>query len=75
MMVMLGIFLFGAALAVSVYAIGVTVAPNLDRIGDALAGRNRHFAPLETLVLAERRIAVRRWSAQKAAPARRRAAA
>lgn len=75
-MTMLVFLVFGLGLSASAYAIWATVAPNLSRIGDALQSRERHFAPLETLVLAERRIAVRRWaSAPSSAPVRVSAAA
>lgn len=63
-MMVLALGAFGGALALSGYAIWSTIAPNLDRITDALYGRApQRFAPLSGLVLAERRIAVRRWAA------------
>lgn len=62
MLMMLDSLVFVGAAAAAGYAIVATVAPNLARIGEALGGSPRHFAPLETLVLAERRIAVRRWA-------------
>lgn len=75
MLTVLGFLIFAGAFAVAAYAMAVTVAPNLSRIGDALAGRAPQFAPLGALVLAERRIAVRRWASGPAAPARWREAA
>lgn len=55
--------IFGAALAVVVYAIASTVAPEAGRIVEILFARPQpRFAPLSSLVHAERRIAVRRWA-------------
>lgn len=69
MMTLLGISLFGLALAIAVYAIWATVAPNVHAIAGALAGRSRHFAPLE--VAPVRRRLVRHWQVAPApAPAR-----
>lgn len=68
---------FGGAAGVSLYSLVCGVSPEMDRIVRALRGEPRaRFAPLAHLARAERRIAVRRWSA--AAPAmvqQRRAAA
>lgn len=64
-MTMLGIFFFSLALATSAYAIWACVAPNVDKILDALAGRPRYFAPLD--VAPARRRLVRQW---EVAPAR-----
>ena len=75
-MVILAFGAFGGALALSGYALWSSVAPNLDRITDALYGRApAAFQPLSGLVLAERRIAVRRWaSVSRPAAAMREAA-
>lgn len=63
-MAILAFVAFGGAFGLSAYAIWSTVAPQLDRITDALFGRApQTFQPLSGLVLAERRIAVRRWAA------------
>ena len=62
LMVLDSLVIVGSAAAAG-YAIVATVAPNLARIRKALSGSPQPFAPLETLVLAERRIAVRRWAA------------
>jgi hypothetical protein len=64
MMTVVAILIFGGALALSVFVLASTVVPQLDRITDALYGRSQpRFEPLAKLVLAERRIAVRRWAA------------
>lgn len=65
-----GIVVFVGAFAASVSVIYASVAPQWQRIvrlarGHAEAG----FAPLATLAVAERRIAVRRWSAAHPVPA------
>jgi hypothetical protein len=75
MLIVLDSVVFVGGLTAAAYAIGTTVAPNLSRIGDALAGRPQRFAPLQTLVRAERRIAVRRWSSAPRYSVRRREAA
>jgi hypothetical protein len=63
----MAILVFGGALSAAAYAILATIAPELGRIADALAGRSgARFEPLASLVQAERRIAVRRWSAGSA---------
>jgi hypothetical protein len=66
---------FMAAAAAAGYAIRATVSPNLTKIRAALAGQSQHFAPLQTLVQAERRIAVRRWAAAPRSAVRWREAA
>lgn len=75
MSIMLDFLVFGGAFGASCYAIGATIAPRMTQIRDALAGRPQHFAPLQTLVQAERRIAVRRWAAAPRFPAQMREAA
>ncbi len=68
-MIVLGILIFAGAFGIASYAIAATILPRLDRIADALAGRPQAaFAPLSDLVIAERRIAVRRWAANSQAP-------
>lgn len=67
MMTALAMLVFGGAFALSMYAITATIVPAADQIRAALAGDvQRNFAPLAELVLAERRIAVRRWAATPA---------
>ena len=67
MLIVLDVSVFGGATAGSLYALGSTVIPNAGKIMDALAGRPQHrFEPLATLVRAENRIAVRRWSSASA---------
>lgn len=63
MMTVMSVGVFAGTLGVSIYAIAATVAPRLDQIAAALRGQPqaRHL-PLASLVQAERRIAVRRWS-------------
>ncbi len=76
MMMLLTIFVFACALTIALAAIAITVLPRLDQITRALAGLPATPAhPLATLVRAERRIAVRRWSAASPAPVRLRRAA
>lgn len=77
MMAVMSVLVFGGALAVAMYAMAATLVPELGRIAAVLAGRPaERFAPLATLVRAERRIAVRRWAAAAPRnPARWRAAA
>ena len=63
MLIVLDVLVFGGAALGAGYAIGTTVVPNARRILDALAGHAEpRFEPLATLVQAENRIAVRRWS-------------
>ena len=76
MMNLLDFCVFAGAFGVSAFAIGATIVPKWERIGAALAGRQTVDRPLETLVRAERRIAVRVWASTPRAPsARWRAAA
>ena len=76
MMTLLGILVFSAALGIAGWTILATIAPQIDRIVAALAGRSQaSFQPLGALVIAERHIAVRRWSAMQRAPVLVRAAA
>ena len=75
-MMMLGFLVFSIAAVVAGGTVFATLVSNAGRIADALAGRPQGgFHPLTTLVRAERRIAVRRWSAAPRASARLRAAA
>lgn len=72
MMMIVSTLVFGGALSLSAYAMFATMRPELGRMTDALFGRSRpRFEPLATLVRAERRIAVRRWSAASPHPAAR----
>ena len=69
----LGIMVFSGAFGTASVAIASTVAPQWRRILRLAAGYpETAFAPLSSLVHAERRIAVRRWaSAPIPAPIRR----
>ena len=59
----LGIMVFSGAFGTASVAIVSTVAPQWRRIVRLAAGRPEiAFAPLSSLVHAERRIAVRRWA-------------
>lgn len=63
MMIFVTFVIFAGALAVSLYAMIATIVPAADQIRRALAGEpQRPFAPLAQLVLAEQRIAIRRWA-------------
>lgn len=75
MLMLLDSLVFMGAFGAAVYAIGATVAPNLGRIGDALAGRPQPEMPVAPRVRAARRAAVRRWSAASATAVRLREAA
>lgn len=67
---------FLGAFATSGLTIAGMVGPQWRRIARLAAGHvEPTFAPLTTLVQAERRIAVRRWANATPTPARRRAAA
>lgn len=56
---------FAGAMMASLVVMFVTIAPQWRRIvGLMLGQREAGFAPLATLAVAERRIAVRRWAAQ-----------
>lgn len=71
MMVVVSIVVFAGALATALAVIAFAVGPLWSRILRVIAGQaDRGFAPLEQLVRAERRIAVRR-RASLPAPARR----
>ena len=69
MLIVLDVLVFGGATVGAFYALGSTLVPNAGRIMDALAGRpQQRFEPLATLVRAENRIAVRRWSTSSGRP-------
>ena len=64
MLAILTVLIFGGALATSAAVIYAMVAPQWRRIvGLAMGHDETSFAPLRTLAIAERRIAVRRWAA------------
>ena len=73
MVAVISILVFAGALALSVGVIAAMVAPQWRRIARLASGQvEQGFAPLHTLALAERRIAVRRWAAAPVpAPIRR----
>ena len=63
MMAVVGSMVFVGAMATAVMAMWLTVAPQWNRIVRLASGRvEQPFHPLQTLALAERRIAVRRWA-------------
>lgn len=63
MALMVSVMVFGGALSLVAYTMLTTIGSDLGRMADVLFGRqNCRFEPLATLVRAERRIAVRRWS-------------
>lgn len=67
---------FAGALATSLAVIAAMVLPQWRRIASLATGhREESFAPLRTLAIAERRIAVRRWAAMTPATIRLREAA
>ncbi|WP_051083421.1 hypothetical protein [Sphingomonas sp. Mn802worker] len=69
MLIVLDVLIFGGATIGATYAMAATVMPNVGRIMDALSGQpEARFEPLATLVRAENRIAVRRWSAGSVRP-------
>ena len=73
MMAIFGTFVFVGAFALSCAMIYLTVAPQWRRILRLASGQvEQSFAPLATLAVAERRIAVRRWAAQPVPAALRR---
>ena len=75
-MVMLSILLFSSAFVAAVSVIAMSVAPQWGRIVRLATGHPElAFTPLQALVVAERRIAVRRWAASSAVALRPRAAA
>lgn len=54
---------FTGAMALALMAIWATVAPQWRRIARLAVGHvEQPFLPLESLALAERRIAIRRWA-------------
>ena len=76
MIAILSILVFTGAFATSVAVIAAMVAPQWRRIASLASGHmEQSFSPLQTLVVAERRIAVRRWAATSPAAGRMRAAA
>ena len=63
MQAVIGIMVFSGAFATASFAIAATVAPQWRRIAKLASGHpETAFAPLSSLVHAERRIAVRRWA-------------
>src|SRR5204863_292756 len=79
MMIVVSVLIFTGALVAAIATIAMMIAPQWRRILHLATGHvEPAFTPLATLVVAERRIAVRRWAAGSPAPAmawRRRAAA
>ena len=77
MMAMIGTVIFTGAMALAMAAIWLSIAPQWRRIVRLATGNvEQPFHPLEQLARAERRIAVRRWSASPSSvPARMRVAA
>ncbi|WP_312489253.1 hypothetical protein [Sphingomonas sp.] len=79
MMIVVSVLVFTGALVAAIATIAMMIAPQWRRILHLATGHvEPAFTPLATLVVAERRIAVRRWAAGSPAPsmlARRRAAA
>jgi hypothetical protein len=70
MLAVIGTLVFVGAMALALGTIWSTVAPQWRRIARLAAGHvEQPFHPLETLARAERRIAVRRWSAGSPVPA------
>lgn len=64
-MAILGMFVFVGALAVASATIWLSLAPQWNRVVRLMTGHvETGFAPLATLAVAERRIALRRWAAQ-----------
>jgi hypothetical protein len=64
MMEVVGSLVFVGALGLALAVIWTSVAPQWRRIARLAAGRvEEPFAPLASLAMAERRIAVRRWAA------------
>ena len=63
MQAMIDIMIFSGAFGAAVTVMAVTVAPQWRRIVRLASGQpDVAFAPLSSLVHAERRIAVRRWA-------------
>ena len=79
MMIVVSVLVFTGALVAAIATIAVMIAPQWRRILHLATGHvEPAFTPLATLVVAERRIAVRRWAAGSPALSplsRRRAAA
>lgn len=79
MMIVVSVLVFMGALVASIATIAMMIAPQWRRILHLATGHvEPAFTPLATLVVAERRIAVRRWAASSPTPSsliRRRAAA
>ncbi|WP_454280271.1 hypothetical protein [Sphingomonas sp. Marseille-Q8236] len=79
MMIVVSVLVFMGALVAAVATIAMMIAPQWRRILHLATGHvEPAFTPLATLVVAERRIAVRRWAASSPVPsplARRRVAA
>ncbi len=76
MMTMMSVLVFMGAFATALGVIAMAIAPQWQRIARLAMGHvEQPFAPLTALAHAERRIAVRRWSATSAAAARWREAA
>lgn len=66
MMILLAIAMFSAAFAISAYAIVATVAPNIDRIAAALAGRPQQAFPAAG-ARTERRVPAGSWTVRRRA--------
>lgn len=63
MQAVIGIMIFSGAFATASVVIAATIAPQWRRIFRLASGQPEiAFAPLSSLVHAERRIAVRRWA-------------
>lgn len=79
MMIVVSVLVFTGALVAAIATIAMMIAPQWRRILHLATGHTEPaFTPLATLVVAERRIAVRRWAAGSPVPAmasRRRAVA
>ena len=78
MVAILSVLIFGGALATSIGVVAAMMVPQWRRIASLASGHlEPSFAPLRSLAIAERRIAVRRWASAPvpAAAARLRAAA
>jgi hypothetical protein len=68
MMVFLSVVVFVGALSLALAVIASSVLPQWQRILRLACGRiERPFAPLNALAIAERRIALRHWSASSPA--------
>ena len=73
MVAVISTLVFAGALALSIGVIALSVGPQWRRIVRLALGQpDERFAPLSALVLAERRIAIRRWSAEPVPAAIRR---